>query len=342
LVTTTERDPNAGFRLTVLNPGSRDAPQDFASGWPGPDQPGHAPVNFHAYAACTGGSFEREVKAGLAKNRPVLLLLRGDFRETQRALRKLKERGLTIAISFKETGLHQMGKQLSDPRRAARFQEIVRAANGCLAATPEALAFYGGGEFIPTPYPIEDPRWDFSRSLGERSGIFVGTREWNVPSRHHLAGLLVAAGFGEPVTVFDPHPRNGRKLLAALGCRLDSFRIIEKRLAYRDYLAEMTRHKIVFQADRSAVPGQVAGDALLCRMPCVGGDGAIDRLAFPGTCGHGRSLGELTDLAAKLLRDSAFYHETIAASLAQARARLSYSVVAPELERFFRSLSNSA
>lgn len=42
----------------------------------------------------------------------------------------------------------------------------------------------------------------------------------------------------------------------------------------------MARHKIVLQLDRSHVPGQVAGDALLCRIPCVGGDGAIERITF--------------------------------------------------------------
>ena len=48
-MTTTEREPSPGFRLTVLNPGGRDPAQDFSSGWPGPTDPGHPPVNFHGY-----------------------------------------------------------------------------------------------------------------------------------------------------------------------------------------------------------------------------------------------------------------------------------------------------
>ena len=264
------------------------------------------------YAACTGGAFERDVARALAARRPVLLLLRGDFRETQGALRKLRNAKLPVAISFKETGLHQIAQQLSDPKRAERFREIVQAADDCLGATPEALTFYGRGEFIPTPYPIDDPRWDFSQSLGERRGVFVGTREWDTPSRHHLAALVMAAGMGEPITVFDKEPKRCRRILGALGVAPDSLRILEKRLPYRDYLAEMARHKIVLQADKSSVPGQVAGDALLCRLPCVGGDGAIDRLAFPATCGYGRSLGELAGLAARLLREPNFYAEIVA------------------------------
>lgn len=338
-MTTIERDRAAGFRLTVLNPGGRDPAQDFSHGLPAPNDDEHAPVNFHAYAACTGGAFHRDVKRAIGEGLPVLLLLRGDFRATKRALVALREHGLPVAVTLKETGLHQIAQQLGDPKRAALFREIVRAADGCLAATPEALQFYGTGQFVPTPYPIDDPRWDFARPSGERRGIFVGTREWNVPSRNHFAAVSLALEIGEPVTLFDEDPRRCRKVADALGARKGSLRVLERRLPYRDYLAEMARHKLVLQADRSAVPGQVAGDALLCRLPCVGGDGAIDRLAFPRTSGHGRSLGEFKELATRLLRDPEFYAEVTAESLQRARAHLGFEVVARQLATFFRSLA---
>jgi len=333
-VTTTDR---AGFRLTVLNPGGRDLEQDFSlGGKTPPEKKAHAPVNFHAYAACTGGKFCRQTRSALALGQPVLLLLRGDFRESRQALVELKRHGLTVVVSLKETGLHQIEKQLSDPRKAKRFREIVERADDCLAATPEALTFFGRGEFIPTPYPLHDPAWDFSRSLGERRGVFVGTREWDVPSRHHLAALASALALGEPVTVFDEDAARSRKVLSALGLPLDALRFLKKRLPYREYLAEVARHRIVFQADRSAVPGQVAGDALLCRMPCVGGDGAIDRIAFPEICGFARSLGELRELAARLLRDDAFYAAAVARSQELARATLSFEVVGQQLAKLFQ------
>jgi hypothetical protein len=102
----------------------------------------------------------------------------------------------------------------------------------------------------------------------------------------------------------------------------------------------MARHRIVLQADKSAVPGQVAGDALLCRMPCVGGDGAIDCLAFPTICGHGRPLGELRELASRLLREPKFYSATVAASQEAARTQVSYAVVAAQLDSFFRRVGD--
>jgi len=335
-VTTTKRD----LRLTVLNPGGRDLEQDFSSGISAPKDDEHAPVNFHGYAACTRGVFQRDVARAIDAGQAVLLLLRGDFKETQRALVELKKRRVWVAVSLKETGLHQIAHQLSDPKRAERFHAIIEAADARLAATPEGVAFYGkDGRFIPTPYPMTDSRWDFSRPLGERKGIFVGTREWDVPSRNHLSALLLAFGLGEPVTTFDEDPRRCRKVLSALGQPADALRILERRLPYRAYLTEMARHKIVLQADKSAVPGQVAGDALLCRLPCVGGDGAIDRLAFPRLCGYGRSLGELRDIAVRLLGDAKFYREVIDESQQLARERLSFENVAKELTQFYASAS---
>ncbi|MEO8044235.1 MAG: hypothetical protein ABI674_04960 [Spartobacteria bacterium] len=335
---TTTNDAARAFRLTVLNPGGRDRTQDFSLVHGEPDRHAHAPVNFHGYAACTSGAFERDVARAIAARRPVLLLLRGDFKESQRALLALKKAKLPVAVSLKETGLHQIERQLSDPKRAGRFREIVQTADGCLAATPEAVVFYGRGKFIPTPYPMDDAHWNFSRSLGERRGIFIGTREWDTPSRHHLAALVMAAELGDPITLFDEEPKRCRKILSALGVPRDTLRILEKRLPYREYLGEMARHKIVLQADKSSVPGQVAGDALLCRLPCVGGDGAIDRLGFPATSGYGRSLGELALVAARLLQETNFYDGSVTESQALAREHLSFDVVARQLEDFFANL----
>ncbi len=193
--------------------------------------------------------------------------------------------------------------------------------------------------FIPTPYPIDDARWDFSRPIEQRSGIFIGTREWDVPSRNHLAALLVARQLsentGEHVTVFDYEGRKGARLLSEIGFGAGKLRVLNRKLAYPDYLREMARHKIVLQLDTSFVPGQVAGDALLCRVPCVGGNGAIDRLAFPETNGFARSITEIGQLAARLLSDGDFYRASIATMIPAASKSLSFNVVAKQLEMFF-------
>jgi hypothetical protein len=336
----------SNFRLTVLNPGGRDPEQHFPDGAGEISQP-HQPTNFHAYAACTQGSFQRETKSAIATDTPVLLLLRGDFRASERALEALQKEGRFVAVSLKETGLHQIAEQLRDPLRLERFLWIMNRAGACLAPTLEAADLYGAIRgntervaFIPTPYPVADPRWDFSRPPEERSGIFVGTREWDVPSRNHLAALIVARRLsektGERVTVFDHDGRKGARLLSEIGWGQEKLRILNKKLAYPDYLREMAQHKIVLQLDSSFVPGQVAGDALLCRIPCVGGNGAIDRLAFPRSCGFNRSIAEIEQIAARLLTDRNFYDENVAEMAAAASRDLSFAVVAEKLKAFCR------
>ena len=341
-----EQPARSNFRLTVLNPGGRDPEQHFPDG-AGEITQTHQPTNFHAYAACTRGSFQRETKSAIAEGTPVLLLLRGDFRASERALTALQKEGRFVAVSLKETGLHQIAEQLRNPARLECFVRIVNQADACLAPTPEAAGLYRAIRrdadrvaFIPTPYPIDDSRWNFSRPVEERSGVFIGTREWEVPSRNHLAALLVArnlsAQTGENVTVFNFDGRKGARLLDGIGFASGKLHTLNRKSNYPDYLREVARHKIVLQLDTSFVPGQVAGDALLCRIPCVGGNGAIDRLAFPESCGFNRSIAELGQIAMRLLTDRNHYDANVAKMETVAAPHLSFEVIAERLREFFR------
>ena len=336
------------LRLAVLNPGGRDPGQDFSQGADAPDGKLHAPVNFHAYAACTGGVFFRDAKRALAHDAPVLLLLRGDFKASLRALIELKKQKRTVAVSLKETGRHQIAKQLADANKLELFRRAVGEADGCIASAREAVEVYRAFrsnadletvEFIPTQYPVQDSGWNFSRPLSERSGIFVGTREWDVSSRNHLPALLLARRLGEetaePATVFNLDRRKGERRLRELGFPRGKIRILQRRLPYIEYLREVAKHKIVLQLDTSCVPGQIAGDALLCRVPCVGGNGAVERLVFPSTCGVGRETKDLEEVARRLLEDAGFYDEIVRQSQAAAVKLLSFGAVRKQLEKFF-------
>src|SRR5439155_5583678 len=134
-------DSPENFRLTVLNPGGRDPEQQFHT-VPAPDEGAHPPINFHAFAACTLGTFHRDTRRALGERTPVLLLLRSDFRAPERALTELKREGRTVAVSLKETSLHQIAHQLRDPAKLSRFMKIVANADGCIATTPDAVEFY--------------------------------------------------------------------------------------------------------------------------------------------------------------------------------------------------------
>src|ERR1043166_635135 len=340
-----QQPAQSDFRLTVLNPGGRDPEQDFPDG-AGKVSEAHQPTNFHAYAACTRGSFQRDTKRAIAERTPVLLLLRGDFAASERALEALQKTGCVVAVSLKETGLHQIAQQLQHPARLARFVRLVQRADGCIASTPEAADLYRAlrGKpdrvaFIPTPYPIDDQRWNFSMPIAERSGILIGTREWDVPSRNHLGALLVARELSEttgaPVTVFNFDRSRGARLLASLGFDSEKLRILDRKLGYPEYLRVVARHRIVLQLDTSFVPGQVAGDALLCRVPCVGGNGAVERLAFPDSCGFARSIEEIGKTALRLLSDDAHYQATITKLVPEASKVLGFQVIAEQLAAFF-------
>ena len=331
------------FRLAVLNPGGRDQEQNFAGNRSATANE-HPPVNFHAYAACTHGAVFRDLKDAIRSGWPVLLLLRGDFRPSERALAELKNSKRKTVVALKETGAHQIAQQLGDPARFARFVKIVREANGGIASTPEAADFFrlfrdDGIEFVPTPYPIEDENWNWA--MENRSGIFVGTREFAVPSRNHLAALLAVKKLSdvtqEPVTVFNSDRRRGAKLISEIGFR--KIRVHEKRMGYRAYLGEVARHKIVFQLDRSRVPGQVAGDALLCRSVCVGGDGAIERIAFPETCAEKRGDAELVEIAQRLLTNERERRAVAESATKIAKEKLSFRAGRETLARFFASLA---
>jgi hypothetical protein len=115
-------------------------------------------------------------------------------------------------------------------------------------------------------------------------------------------------------------------------------RLIEKWKSYPDYLRDVARHKIVLQLDRSHVPGQVAGDALLCRIAFVGGDGAIERIAFPKTCGECRTTNDVASMALHLLRNSDLRAAVVAESQQRAVERLSFHAVRSQLAEFFAQI----
>ena len=107
-----------------------------------------------------------------------------------------------------------------------------------------------------------------------------------------------------------------------------------------DYLREVAKHKIVLQLDRSRVPGQVAGDALLARTICVGGDGAIERIAFANFCGEGRTTAQLKTIALELIKNTAGRATAIIESQWRAAERVSFQAVQKQLAILFSRIAN--
>jgi hypothetical protein len=332
------------MKLCVLNPGGNDPEQHFPHFAGQPDEAAHPPVNYHGFAACTGGSFFRKDAAIPAGEKAVLVLLRHDLKSARQAVVELRREKKIIAIAWKEAGAFQVAAQLAKPAKVRLFREICERCDLALATTPDLVPLFRHAtarqvEFLPTPYPVEEPGWDFSVPLEERRGIFIGTREFEVPSRNHLAALLsmkyLAESMMEPVTVFNLNGWSGRRMLDQLRFPEGLLRVVEGRRPYPRYLRIMAKHKLVFQLDASAVPGQVAGDALLCRVPCIGGDGTTERLAFPDLCGQGRTQEQLFDIAARLLEHPHDIAAVVEEALTRARAQLSFAAVARQIGQIF-------
>jgi hypothetical protein len=322
------------FSLAVLNPGGRDGIRTFPQGAGLPSDPGHPPVNYHGYAACCGGGFYRKTGEVSDSVSSVLVLVRKNgLGEAANAVRRLRKRGKQVMISWKESGLPQVAGVLSNPAVAARFRALCAEADGFISSTTDLVPLYGAagcrrGGFVPTPYPLEEPAWDFSVSISQRQGIFIGTREFAVPSRNHFLAVSSICKLGQPVTVINTEGWRGVRLLRSISPDL---RVVSRRLPYPDYLRLMARHRLVFQLDRSAVPGQVAGDALLCGVPCVGGDGAIDRLAYPDLCGTNLSAGAAITAAKRLLEDPDYYAATLDRARELALGSISFAKVRDRL-----------
>ena len=319
--------------LAVLNPNGRDPDQSFMDGPGQPDELTHAPINYHAYAAATRGAFYRNT-AGAARHRSVLLLLRSDMLESQRAIRILKAHGCFVVISFKESGTQQVARQLLKPRRLNRFRMIAAEANLCLASTRDLIPLFASVSrrtlYVPTPYPVEYPAWDFSQPLAERHGIFIGTREFDVLSRNHLLVLSAARTLSVPITVINADGKSGLRQLQAFKFPEDQL-LVSRPLPYPQYLRLIARHRLIMQFDQSSAPGQVAGDGLLCRIPTVGGNGAVEQIAFPALHGNGRTFDHLVELTRRLLNDEEFYKEQVAGLDAIATGHLSFAKCAESL-----------
>lgn len=330
------------IRLAVLNPWGRDPEISFSTGPGAPSRDAHAPVNHHAYAACMRGGFLRDAAKVPPDFDAVLVLVRRKTAPAVAALRGLRAGGKRVFIALKEAGWHQTQPFLDCAPAWNSLREICGMSDGAIASTPDLVPLYLAAgapraEFFPTPYPVDFSEWDFSQPPETRRGIFLGTREFDVPSRRHCAAVRIACGIasatGRHVTMLDDRscPRAIHRQLSE---EFPMLRWVRAPLPYPDYLRLLASHETVFQMDASRVPGQVAGDACLARVLCVGGDGAVERIAFAATCGFGRSDAEVADLLLKAIIHPEFRAQAETTSHEAAMKSLSFVSTAPRLTRF--------
>jgi hypothetical protein len=345
------------MKLAVLNPGGRDPRHEFPAGAGAPDDSILPPIGACGFAACTSGGFYRKDQEIPAECKEVLVLLGDNLKAFRQVFIELRALGKTIAIAWRDPAPSSIAEQLAKSDKFKLFQEVCRRADGAIATTPDLVGFFTAAgvrhtEFIPTPWPVDDDRWNFSIPFEERRGIFVGTWDFRAPLRNHLAALLalrqLAASMYEPITLLNTEGRRGRQIIEQLGYDEQLLKVVELRYpphqhySYRSYsthLRLLAKHKLVWQLDGTGGFGQVGGDALLARVPCVGGVGTTERLAYPDLCAHGRETEQLFDLAARLLEHSHDCESVMERATAAARDKLSFTAVSRRLETFFKRIA---
>ena len=332
------------MQICVLQPGSRLPQQIFSefAGTPNPLQ--HPPTGYHGFAACTGGGFYRDDAAIPPDQRRVLLVLTRNLKACRQAAINLRRAGKTLFLAWDQPGAFALDAIIRSPGDLALFRDICGRAHGAIAVTSELEPVFRGGGIlhvgtIPTPLPVMEAGWDFSVRPELREGIMVGSFDLRNPVRRHLAALLglreVAAQMYEPVTVVNLDGWRGRRWLRQLGYPTGMLRVIESRLSYPEYLRRMATHKLVFHLDASGGVGSAAGDALLCRVPCVGGNGVTERIVFPELCAQNATAADLLYLTQRLLDHGHDRDAAVEQGLVLARERLSFDVVQQSLEQLF-------
>ena len=140
------------------------------------------------------------------------------------------------------------------------------------------------------------------------------------------------------VTVWNLDDQLGSRLLTELDFPQGALTILMKRANYPDYIELMSSHRLVFQLDQSRVPGQVAGDTLLCRTLCVGGNGAIEQIAYPNLCSTEKASEALLPILESLMQDDRLYEKEVRTAQRIALEKLSFGAIAKRLEDFFQRI----
>lgn len=321
--------------LEVLVPQGRDAHVSYAEGLPSPGESTHEPINFHAMAAATGGGFHASVDTIAGDQRVVLVLIPRRSRRAIGAAEELRKRGHRVLATWKECGAHQLDQTWSDPDHASVIAELDGMIDAWIAASPAAMDRLAKCLpqakviTLPTPYPVDVPSWQrWPIPAADRSGIFIGTREWGTPARRHsdavrLAVALAKRHQGLAITLVNTEGWRGWWRIWRTAGDVNMMDL--NRQPYLSLLEVMSRHRLVLQRDASGVPGQVAGDALLAGVPCLGGGGMVDGLVFPHLPGASSSDEEVLAAADALLTDPQHADAVMAKARENALATVSFA-----------------
>jgi len=336
------------FTLSVINIGGRDSNQFFRHGAGFPTDPGHAPVNYHAYSSCVNGAFLQDFEF-TSQFENFIFLLRSDLPKSLSNIKKLRKQkpNSKIVLMFKETGPFQLYTIFEDPKNLILFSELISLSNGIISPTPFLNSFYKNFtdklvEFIPTPYPFHSKEWNFSIPSDQKKNIYLATREFDIDWRMHLYSLGSIRKWIEKknikLTVVNQDGNSGKKWFKNLGFSESNLNLIDGKLNYTDYLKLLAKHQLIVNPDLGMVPGQIAGDSLLVKTPVIGGNSILQEIIYPELTTKSADYDFIIQNLEKFYSNMPEINRVITESIERSEKEISFGVIGRRLETFFKSI----
>lgn len=334
--------------IVVLNIDGRDSNISYKNGIGLPEMGTHAPVNYHAYAACSNGTFLNSLNE-VQPGDDVIFLLRSDLKTSLKKLDNLKKKfpESKVLLLFKETSPYQILKSLKNHKNIDTLNGLGKLSDGFISPTPFMIDFLKNFTnktvaFIPTPYPFHDKNWTVNKPFSERKNILLGTKEFDVQWRMHLITLTAIRKWVQKhniqLSIINKDGRKTEKLLFSIGFNTTDFVLIDGIIPYADYLQLLGSHRLVFNFDMGFVPGQISGDSLLTSTPVLGGNSAIQNLVYPEWVTHNLEYQKMLDVAEKIYFNESFFNQTNHEAQTKAEQFLTFEKVKSQLFDLFQKL----
>lgn len=208
----------------------------------------------------------------------IILLVNESPIELMPFVKKLKTMGKIVVVGYHE-GFGDIMTKLGHPSYDVWFRELkelVTESNAYWNVIPSASSVFLSlfrKPVLNVLHGVPLNEWDHGliKPIEEREGIFVATRTFDQRlGRNHIAALavadLAAHMLQTHVTCITEQP------VPDIVKNFERVQILQGPLSYMKWLDVMSQHRVVFHYDCSHTLGQVAMDALLVDVPCLGGN----------------------------------------------------------------------
>ena len=303
----------------------------------------------------------------MATGRPVLLLLRGPrhLSVAYNWMRYLKKAGRCVVVTFKEAGSIQVAAQYTRAADLRRLAAVLDLADGCLAPTPFLMDFFDLARppavdpALPRRLPVADipdalsggrSTLGFFHSARTGGGGFLSARASSIfavaPAPRRASRRAPQLHQSDERGCHGHQPRRPARREGARGAgvfgrsRRAHCACCRGRCPTLNTCARWRGTGSSSNSTAAACRDRSPGDALLCRLPCVGGDGAIEQIAFPDLAGHDKDPARLVEIAAAVLSDGEHYER--AWRDGQMRGRRKVSRSGPWRHRGWRTFTRNS